>query len=224
MMQLPLEMPFRRVLGRNDFILSDCNAIAAAMIDQWPDWPGRCRALNLVGPAGAGKSHLAAIWQALLDVDNILTELPADAGLSAEAGQPFFVLDALTDSAAWDEEALFHLFNRCGDDAGGLLLLSETAVGQMNWQLPDLKSRMRAVHVARIDLPDDELLYALLEKYFSERQIVAPPAMLRYLVGRMERSFTAVQMIGKAVDQRSIAEKRPLSVALARDVMGLDSH
>jgi len=78
---------------------------------------------------------------------------------------------------------------------------------------------MRAVNLAQIELPDDNLLFALLNKYFADRQMMAPPAMLSYLIKRMERSFTAVPRLAAALDRRSIAEKKPLSVALARDVL-----
>jgi chromosomal replication initiation ATPase DnaA len=215
MTQLPLDMPFRAVIGRDDFIVSDCNALAAASIEQWPDWPGGCRALNIVGPTGAGKSHLAAIWQAEVGVAQTLNTLAAD----EKPPEPsFYVLDRFDSGLQWDEESLFHLFNRCSNQ-GGLLILSEKPVGQMNWQLVDLRSRMRAVNLVQIDVPDDTLLHALFDKFFMERQIVAPTAMLDYLVGRMERSYTAVQKIATTLDHRSIAEKRPLSVALARDVL-----
>ena len=216
MKQLPLELPFRQLAGRDDFILSDCNALAMASIDQWPDWQGSCRALNIVGPSGAGKSHLAAIWQ------SVVQNSPRFTGLKA-GQQPlhpaFYVLDNVVCSTAWNEEALFHCFNRCAMETGGILLLSQMPVGQMDWQLPDLRSRMRAVNLARIDLPDDDLLFALLDKYFTDRQMVAPPAMLTYLTSRMERSFYAIQTISTALDRRSIAEKKPLSVSLARLVL-----
>ena len=98
-------------------------------------------------------------------------------------------------------------------------MLSEQPVTQMHWDLADLRSRMRGVAMASIDLPDDALLFALFEKYFTERQLLAPPTMLRYLVSRMERSFDAVQTIAAALDRRSIADKKPLSVGLARLVL-----
>ena len=98
-------------------------------------------------------------------------------------------------------------------------MLSEQPVAQMHWNLADLRSRMRGVAMASIDLPDDALVYALLEKYFADRQLLAPPAMLRYLLSRMERSFDAVQTIAAALDRRSIADKKPLSVGLARLVL-----
>ena len=134
------------------------------------------------------------------------------------SGPWFYVLDRFDSGLQWDEESLFHLFNRCSNQ-GGLLILSEKPVGQMNWQLADLRSRMRSVNLAQISSPDDTLLYALFDKFFTERQIAAPTAMLDYLVERMERSYTAVQSITTSLDRRSIAEKRPLSVALARDVL-----
>ena len=213
MKQLPLELPFRQVSGRADFIVSDCNALAVASIDQWPHWRGSCRALNLVGPSGAGKSHLAAIWQSLIGNSHHFVALSAG---QIPLKPAFYVFDNIDADDKWNEEALFHFFNRCASDQGGLLLLSQTPVGQMNWQLPDLRSRMRAVNLARIDPPDDDLLHVLLDKYFVDRQMLASPSLLTYLVGRMERSFSAVQNIASALDRRSMAERKPLSVALAR--------
>ena len=63
MQQIPLDMPFPKLQGHDDFIISDCNRLAAAWINRWPDWPKPGHSLNLVGPPGSGKSHLAAIWQ-----------------------------------------------------------------------------------------------------------------------------------------------------------------
>jgi chromosomal replication initiation ATPase DnaA len=216
MKQLPLELPFRQLAGRADFIVSDCNALAVASIDQWPDWRSSCRALNLVGPSGAGKSHLAAIWRSIIGNSHHFVAL--DAG-QIPPEPAFYIFANIDADDKWNEEALFHFFNRSAADQGGLLLLSQTPVGQMNWQLPDLRSRMRAVDMARIDLPDDDLLYALLDKYFADRQMLAPPSMLAYLVGRMERSFSAVQNIARALDRRSMAERKPLSVSLARAML-----
>lgn len=213
MKQLPLEMLFSTIVGRDNFIVSECNALALASIDQWPNWRGGCRALNLVGPQGAGKSHLASIWQSMIKKSHLIGSLQAD----EEPPDPaFYVLDGVAANAAWDEETMFHYFNRCVDDKGGILLLSRVPVGQMDWCLPDLRSRMRAVNLVRIGPPDDGLIYALLNQYFLERQMTAPPEMLAYVVSRMERSFIFIQMIATALERDSIAKKKPLSVPLAR--------
>ena len=218
MQQMPLEMPFPKLQGRDDFIISDCNRLAAAWINRWPDWPKPGHSLNLVGPAGAGKSHLAAIWQDMCGAR--LCDHPAAlAAIMTDADVPLVILDKIDGAFDWPEDTLFHLFTRCDSQAGGILMLSEQPVAQMRWDLADLRSRMRGVAMASIDLPDDALVYALLEKYFTDRQLLAPPAMLTYLVSRMERSFHAVLKIAAALDRRSIAEKKPLSVGLARLVL-----
>jgi hypothetical protein len=46
--------------------------------------------------------------------------------------------------------------------------------------------------------------------------MLASPSLLAYLVEHMERSFSAVQSIASALDRRSMAERKPLSVSLAR--------
>ena len=89
----------------------------------------------------------------------------------------------------------------------------------MAWTLADLISRLKTINVAQIELPDDILLFALLEKYFAERQLVAPHNMLHYIVSRMDRSFSAVNQIGAALDSEALAGKKNLSVNLARDVL-----
>ena len=90
MKQLPLELSFRQLAGRDDFIVSDCNTLALASIDQWPNWRGNCRPLNIVGPSGAGKSHLAAIWQSMLQNCERVTRLAAGQRLP---NSEFYVLD-----------------------------------------------------------------------------------------------------------------------------------
>ena len=160
MSQLPLDLQFISTPGRDDFLVSDCNRLATSWIDRWPDWPGQYRVLNLVGPAASGKSHLAAIWSLQADA-HAITEL-ADGTAPANEN---LVLDNLDAGNAWNEEALFHLVNRTADGAASVLVTSEMPVAAMEWSLPDLSSRMRAVAVATLDAPDDALLRALLEAH-----------------------------------------------------------
>jgi len=129
------------------------------------------------------------------------------------------VLDNLDAGDSWNEEALFHLVNRTADGAASVLVTSETPVAAMGWSLPDLSSRMRALSVATLDAPDDALLRSLLEKYFADRQLAVATQVLDYMVSRMERSFVAVQTIAAAMDRRSLAERRNLTLPLAREIM-----
>ena len=214
MTQLPLDLQFISTPGREDFILGDCNRLAASWIDRWPDWPGQYRILNLVGPQASGKSHLAAIWAEQADAVT-LTRMTVDAVPPAAN----LILDNPAPDHRWSEEGLFHLVNRTAGPQSALLITSEVPVAQMKWGLADLASRMRAVNMARLAAPDDALLRQLLEKYFADRQLAVPVPVLDYMVSRMERSFVALQMIAAAMDRRALAERRSLTLPLAREIM-----
>ena len=214
MQQLPLDLQILSTEQNGDFIISDCNRIAAHWIDRWPDWLGQFCALNIAGPEASGKSHLAAVWQAkngavmLGDLDDNLASL-GDA--------LHFVIDLGRGSLG--ETGLFHLFNHTRDIGGSLLIISTQPVARMAWQLPDLASRMRAVNLTMIDGPDDRLLHALLHKNFVERQLYAPENVIQYLVARMERSFAAARDVVVRMDRLSLANRSQITLSLAKSVM-----
>ena len=120
---------------------------------------------------------------------------------SDERQAAHFILDHPQAGEAEAEEALFHQFNALSEAGSSMLILSHMPVARMGWRLPDLASRMRSVNLVRLDPPDDALLRALMEKYFADRQLAVMPAVLDYMVARIERSFAAVQTIAAAMDE-----------------------
>ena len=60
--QLPLPLPVRAALGREDYFVGQSNGLAVALLDNWQSWPNG--KMVLVGPSGAGKTHLAHVWAA----------------------------------------------------------------------------------------------------------------------------------------------------------------
>jgi chromosomal replication initiation ATPase DnaA len=215
MRQLPLDLQFLTAQGRDDFIIGDSNRLAATMIDRWPDWPGQFRAVNLVGPPASGKGHLAAIWRE----QSGARSLAALADWRPQIEAAHYILESPRPGSDWPDEPLFHLLNRTTEDASSLLILSPEPVAGLAWRLPDLVSRMRALNLVRLERPDDALLCRLLEKYFADRQLAVSREVVDYMVGRMERSFLAVQTIAAAMDRRALAERRNLTLPLAREIM-----
>ncbi|MDA9930278.1 DnaA/Hda family protein [Alphaproteobacteria bacterium] len=238
MRQLSLDLQFMSAQGRDDFIVGACNRLAAEWIDRWPDWPGQFPALNIVGPPASGKSHLGAVWQQASDARHLtnlqMADLQADLqgndGIAPDkSGETdkitgHMILDQPAPNHgpgqdAWSQEALFHLFNRAAGQHSSILILTSEPVSQMDWHLPDLASRLRAVNVVRLEAPDDAVLRGVLEKYFTDRQLAINAPVLDFMVSRMERSFAAVQIVAGAMDQRSLAQKRDLTMPLAREIM-----
>jgi chromosomal replication initiation ATPase DnaA len=213
--QLAFDLPVREALGREDFLVSPANALAVEALERWRDWPQR--RMLLVGPEGSGKSHLTHVWAAesgarvvaAQDIATLdLTRLAAGSALALEDGDRIGG-DRLA------EEALFHLHNLLGAQGGALMVTATRPVRNWGLTLPDLASRMQALAVTRLEPPDDALLSAVLVKQFSDRQITVTPALIAYLVQRMDRSLATARSLVAALDAASLAEGRPVTRALA---------
>ncbi len=219
--QLPLELALRPAQGREDFLVAPSNEVAVAWIDRWPDWPGP--ALALYGPAGCGKTHLCQVWRAASGAVEI------DARALARAEPPELLgaaracvlddTDALLDGGGACEERLLHLFNSVIERGGHLLLAAPAAPARWPRGLPDLSSRLAALPAVRREAPDDALMAALLVKLFADRQLRVGEEVLRYLLARMERSFAAARALVAALDRKSLAEGRAVTVPLAQRVL-----
>ena len=118
-----------------------------------------------------------------------------------------------------DEEALFHLWNACAGAGRGLLLTGRAAPSDWPATLPDLASRLASLTPARLEDPDDALLSIVILKLFADRQLAVRPAIIGYLLPRIERSFAAARDVVARLDAESLRRGVPLNTALARDLL-----
>lgn len=219
--QLAFDLPPQEAWRREDFFISPANALALAAVEGWRDWPlGK---LLLVGPEGSGKTHLAHLFQEAAEGRILPAGALAEADLPALAATgAVAVEDAGTIAGnAAAEEALFHLHNLLGP-RGRLLMTASAPVRDWGLRLPDLRSRIEAAGLARLDAPDDALLSAVLVKLFADRQVTVAPALIPWLVGRMERSLASARRLVAALDALALAEGKPINRALAGKVLGAD--
>ncbi|MFT6558727.1 HdaA/DnaA family protein [Sneathiella sp.] len=215
--QLPLDLAWRAAHGRDDFLVAGPNKEAVAWIDRWPDWPSQF--LLLTGPDGCGKTHLSHVWMernkaALITADE-LAMLPMDT-LSNFARAPLVIENIGPDVP---EENLFHLYNLVKEKGGSVLMTSRYNYSEWTLTLPDLKSRLGTVQIARIEEPDDELFASVLVKLFADRQLQVTPDILQYLMVRLERSFGQARHVVSALDDLSLAHKRRITIPLVRDLL-----
>lgn len=174
------------------FLISDSNAAAARHLRAWRQWP--VPATLLVGPRKSGRTLLARLF--------------------VKGGGR-----AIDDADRQNETQLFHAWNAAQSDGVPLLLVAEAVPPDWRVKLPDLRSRLGATPVARIDPPDDALMRALFERAFLKRGLDARPDLVQWLVARVERSHIALWRAVDALDMAALAERRRLSIPLARGAL-----
>lgn len=205
-LRLPLQQEAR--LRAVDFVVSRSNHAAASTLADWPQDPGSI--LALYGPAGSGKSHLAASW---VERTGAMALHGSEAGEidSIEAEGRALLLDSADEA---EEVALFHLFNLVKSGGGSLLMVSREPPAAWHCALPDLRSRLDSVRTLGITVPDDVVLAAMLKRAFGSRNIIPGEGVIDYLTRRIERTPEAIERIVDKLD----AYHRPVTRVLARQV------
>ena len=204
--QLALALAHSRKLRARGFSAGRPNAAALALIDRWPDWPGRVMAL--VGPHGSGKSHLAAIWaeeagaRFLSMRERRYRAASRDARDRCAGGRGFFGTVVRRGGAVPPSQS-------CA--AGGRISAAHRAHASppaSRIALPDLASRLRAIPAVTLSAPDDALLRAVIVKLFADRQLGVDENLVAYLVARIERSFPAARAAVDRLDREAMRQKR----------------
>ncbi len=209
-------------LGREDFMVSQCNYEAVQTIDSWPQWP--FFAVCLYGPAGCGKTHLSQIFS---DKVSVMTHYPykipyikaqnvtLDNPPELFARHNCLIVEDL--DANINQEAMFHLYNLYRNEGGFILFTAERAPARMGFSLPDLQSRLNIIPSIEISEPDDELLSALIVKLFGDRQLIVSPEIVSYMLKNMQRSFAYCNKLVAEIDNISLERKRAISLSIVKE-------
>jgi chromosomal replication initiation ATPase DnaA len=213
--QLPLDLGYTPGYSRDDLAVSQANAQAVSLVDRWPDWPSPV--VVLAGPAGSGKSHLAAIWR---DASHALVLKASDIEkhvAEIDGTRPVVIDDA--DDRFLDENGLFHLINQVRATGTQLLLTSRRFPAAWGVTLPDLASRLKAAATIEIDEPDDLLLAGVITKLFADRQIEVDQNVVQFLVRRIERSLSTAIRVVDRLDRAALEQKTRITRALAAETL-----
>jgi chromosomal replication initiation ATPase DnaA len=194
-------------------VVAEANRDAAHLLTEWRAWPGG--ALALVGPSGSGKTHIALAWALETGARQLAAAAAPDEGAAAfiESAGRLLIDDA---HGARDEAMLWRVLDLTASQGGAVLLVGETPPRSWETALPDLRSRLAALPVARLKEPDEGLMAVVLRRICREQFIQLSDDAAEYLVRRLPRTFAAARAWAAALDAELVRGARPVSLAGAK--------
>ena len=213
--QLLLDFDYKTNFNEHDFYLSKSNSNAFNLINRWPDWDKKI--LNISGEKFSGKSHLANIFKlkskAFLIKGN---EINNSIFKSIKLHESIIIDDF---EECKEEEILYSIFNLIDQDSKYLLINSLKPINEIKYRLPDLTSRSKNCLYAVIENPDDELLFAIILKNFSDRQIKIEKKIINFIISRIDRSYRKIDEFIYKIDELSLKKKKPINFKTIKEIL-----
>ena len=211
--QLIFKFPFSKKYYEQDFFVSSNNFSAYKLVESWPNWPGKW--LNIFGSKGSGKTHLAKILEKkidkikLIEAKNIENELVRDLN-----SLDCLIIDNYENNI--DEKLLYSILNQSKQLEKYILINSTLSIKNTNFNLEDLKSRIRSFLFIGIELPTDDLLKVIITKTLSDKQVSIDPKLLKYIINNVERSYEKMFKFLKDVDELSLSTGKSININLIK--------
>ena len=213
--QLILKFPLYKAYKKEDFYVSPSNQEAYDFINSWPKWIKRI--INIFGPPGSGKSHLASILKSktsCLQIDS--HELNEKIFLKFKTKEAL-IIENMDEKIS--ERLLFSLWNIALQDNKYLLITSIKPISSYKFKLTDLISRVKSSLAIGIDLPGDDLISVILAKNFSDKQIKVEKKHIDYIIKRIDRSYEKISQFILTLDKYSLKKGSPFSLKLIKEVL-----
>ena len=119
-----------------------------------------------------------------------------------------------------NEKLIYTLLNIIDLDNKFIIVTSEKPIVEINFSLNDLKSRTKNFLLYKIEKPDDELMFALILKNLSDRQISLDKKLIDFIIKRIDRSYGKIFDFIYKVDELSSKKKKPIDFKIIKEVLG----
>ena len=199
-----------------DFFVSKSNKHILNFFDKWPKWEKNF--LNIYGEKYSGKSHLINIFLKKFKGIKLEANSLDNKDIKDIKIYENIILENL--SKETDEKLLYTLLNTIDQDNKYLIVTSSLSIVDIEFDLEDLRSRTKNFILLNIEKPDDELIFALLLKNFSDRQISIDEKLIDYIIKRIDRSYGKIFDFIYKIDERSLKKKKSIDLKIIKEVLG----
>ena len=213
--QLLLDFDYEQNFKDDDFYVGKSNFYAFEMINKWPKWEKNF--LNINGEKFSGKTHLTNIFLKKFNGIRIDVNSLNDENLKSIKPYQNIVLEDLNLNI--NEKLIYSLFNIIDQDNKFLIITSTKPISEINFQLDDLRSRTKNCLFANIQNPDDELMFALILKNLSDRQITLDKKLIDFIIKRIERSYGKIFEFIYKIDKISLKKKKSIDFKIINEAL-----
>ena len=210
-----LKFDYEQNFKDQDFYVSSSNEHSFSLLNSWPKWDKNF--INLIGEKFSGKSHLI----------NIFLEKHRGIKINAEDINNDFlqqikiyeniIVEDLTEKI--NENLLFSLINIIDQDNKYLIVTSIIPIVNFKFKLNDLNSRSANFILSQIEKPGDDLIYALILKNLSDRQISIDQKLIEFIIKRIDRTYGKISDFIYKIDEISLKRKKPIDFKIIKEAL-----
>ena len=214
--QLILNFDYDQNFKDQDFYVSKSNEFAFKLLNSWPKWERNF--VNLIGEKFSGKTHLVNIFLhkfkgIKIEADDITNEFLKKVKVFEN-----IVIENFNDKI--DESLFFTLLNIIDQDNKYLILTSTKPIVEHVYKLNDLNSRSKNFLLSNIENPGDDLMFALILKNLSDRQISIDKKLIDFIIKRIDRSYGKIFDFIYKIDKISLKRKKPIDFKIIKEALG----
>ena len=213
--QLLLDFNYEQNFKDDDFYVGKSNYYTFELINKWPKWEKNF--LNINGEKFSGKTHLVNIFLKKFNGIKIESNLLNNESLKIIKPYQNIVLEDLNLDV--DEKLIYTLFNIIDQDNKFLIITSNKPVVEINFKLKDLRSRTKNCLLAKIENPDDELMFALILKNLSDRQITLDKKLIDFIIKKVDRSYGKIFEFIYKIDEISLKKKKSIDFKIINEAL-----
>ena len=210
-----LDFGISESFDENDYYVSKSNYFAKNILETWPQWGKKI--VNLTGEKYSGKTHLSTIFKIKSNALYLGSKNIENSTLKNIKLSNSIIIEDLDNK--FDETLLYSIFNLVEQDNKYLLISSNKPVDTLSFSLPDLVSRLKNCIIANIEQPDDDLIYAIILKSFSDRQIKLDNKIVDYIIKRIARSYSKMHEFIYKIDELSLKKRKSINFKIIKEIV-----